>query len=99
MQQPIPTWVTANPSFEHPKKVESAYRRVAKYGDGWMAVVRTPDEFRRSLPILREHAVEAGRILPETFDLCLYYNINVNEDAQVAYDESKKVLDLYYDVN
>ena len=99
VQQPIPMWVTANPSFERPRHVESAYRRVAKYGDGWMTVVRTPDEFRQSLPMIRRYAEEEGRTLPDTFEVCLYYNINVNEDAQAAYDESKKVLDLYYDVS
>jgi alkanesulfonate monooxygenase SsuD/methylene tetrahydromethanopterin reductase-like flavin-dependent oxidoreductase (luciferase family) len=99
VQQPIPTWVTANPSFERPRNVESAYRRVAKYGDGWMTVVRTPKEFRKSLPMIRRYADEEGRKLPATFEVCLYYNINVNEDEQAAYDESKKVLDLYYGVD
>ena len=99
VQQPIPTWVTANASFDRPKNLESAYRRVAKYGDGWMTVVRTPEEFRQSLPMIRRYAEEAGRRLPETFEVCLYYNINVNEDAQAAYDESKEVLDRYYDVD
>ena len=30
---------------------------------------------------------------------CLYYNININEDREAAFQESKKYLDQYYSIN
>ena len=30
------------------------------------------------------------------FDVCVYYNINVNEDREAALAESKRFLDVYY---
>jgi alkanesulfonate monooxygenase SsuD/methylene tetrahydromethanopterin reductase-like flavin-dependent oxidoreductase (luciferase family) len=38
---------------------------------------------------------EVGRPM-EDFDSTLYYNVNINEDAEAATAESKKFLDAYY---
>jgi alkanesulfonate monooxygenase SsuD/methylene tetrahydromethanopterin reductase-like flavin-dependent oxidoreductase (luciferase family) len=94
VQQPLPIWVTANPRL--PRDFPSAFRRVAKLGDGWMTTGATPETLRRSLTMIRSYADELGRKLPANFEVCLYYNINVNEDREAALAESKRFLDAYY---
>ncbi len=96
VQQPTPIWVTANPDPSKPKMAERALRRVAKYGDGWMTTRNTPESFAENLTAIRHYAKEDGRDLSPNFEACLYYNINVNEDREVAFQESKKFLDTYY---
>jgi len=45
------------------------------------------------------YARELGRELPANFEVCNYYNINVNDDREAALAESKRFLDDYYTVN
>jgi len=99
VQQPIPIWVTANPMPFYPKMTERALRRVATYGDGWMTTGNTPDSFAQHLATIHRYASEAGRELGPQFEACLYYNINVNEDREAAFAESKQFLDSYYSVD
>jgi alkanesulfonate monooxygenase SsuD/methylene tetrahydromethanopterin reductase-like flavin-dependent oxidoreductase (luciferase family) len=99
VQQPIPIWVTANPNTTAVTDVESSYRRVARLGDGWMTTAKTPEDLRRSLEMIRGYARELGRPLPQSFEVALYHNINVNEDRSAAFAESKKFLDTYYTVD
>jgi alkanesulfonate monooxygenase SsuD/methylene tetrahydromethanopterin reductase-like flavin-dependent oxidoreductase (luciferase family) len=94
VQQPLPIWVTANPRLA--RDFPSAFRRVAKLGDGWMTTGATPETVRRSLAMIRSYARELGRELPANFEVCVYYNINVNEDREAALAESKRFLDAYY---
>jgi alkanesulfonate monooxygenase SsuD/methylene tetrahydromethanopterin reductase-like flavin-dependent oxidoreductase (luciferase family) len=99
VQQPLPIWVTANPSPQYPKMAERALRRVAKYGDGWMTTGNTPESFGEHLTAIHHYAQEQGRDLGTDFEACLYFNINVNEDREAAFEESKKFLDTYYMVD
>jgi len=99
IQQPIPIWVTANPNTTAVVDVESSYRRVARLGDGWMTTGKTPEDLRDSLEMIRGHARERGRPLAPSFEVALYYNINVNEDRRAALVESKRFLDSYYGVD
>jgi alkanesulfonate monooxygenase SsuD/methylene tetrahydromethanopterin reductase-like flavin-dependent oxidoreductase (luciferase family) len=78
---------------------ERALRRVAKYGDGWMTTMNTPQSFAQNLASIRRYAQEEGRDLGPHFEACLYYNINVNEDREAAFQESKHFLDTYYSVD
>ncbi|QBD80798.1 LLM class flavin-dependent oxidoreductase [Ktedonosporobacter rubrisoli] len=96
VQQPLPIWVTANPREDKPKWAESALRRVAKYGDGWMTTRNTIESFSTNLALIRRYAQEDGHELSPDFEACLYYNINVNEDREAALAESKRFLDTYY---
>lgn len=96
IQQPIPIWVTANPDARKPKLAERALRRVAKYGDGWMTTGNTPESLAQNLEAIRQYAREEGRELGPDFEVGLYYNINVNEDYEAAFQESKRFLDTYY---
>lgn len=99
VQQPIPIWVTANPDPSKPKMAERALRRVGQYGDGWMTTGNTPQSFADNLEAIRRYGREAGRELGPDFEACLYYNINVNEDREAAFEETKRFLDSYYSVD
>ncbi len=99
IQQPIPIWVVSNPQLTQVRNVHSGYRRVARLGDGWMTTGKTPADLRSSLQMIHGFAREIGRTLPDDFEVCVYYNINVNEDREAALAESKRFLDSYYGVD
>jgi alkanesulfonate monooxygenase SsuD/methylene tetrahydromethanopterin reductase-like flavin-dependent oxidoreductase (luciferase family) len=99
IQQPIPIWISSNTDPYKPKMAERALRRVAKYADGWMTINRTPELFARNLADIRHYASEIGRDLSDDFTACLYLNINVNDDRETAFHESKRYLDHYYQMD
>jgi alkanesulfonate monooxygenase SsuD/methylene tetrahydromethanopterin reductase-like flavin-dependent oxidoreductase (luciferase family) len=102
VQQPIPIWVTANPAPLNEataKDFERSYKRVARMGDGWMTTGKTPTQVREGIRMISGYAQELGRTLDSRFEVCVYYNINVNEDREKAFAESKKFLDDYYTVD
>jgi alkanesulfonate monooxygenase SsuD/methylene tetrahydromethanopterin reductase-like flavin-dependent oxidoreductase (luciferase family) len=99
IQQPVPIWLVANPDPAKKRNVETALRRVARYADGWQTTWNTPESFAQHLSIIKGYAAEEGRELGDEFEACLYYNINVNEDREAAFEESKRFLDAYYFVD
>lgn len=102
VQQPVPIWVTANPApltEANVQDYERSYRRVARLGDGWMTTGKTPAQVREGLDKINGYARELGRTLDDKFEVCVYYNINVNENREAALAESKKFLDSYYTVD
>jgi alkanesulfonate monooxygenase SsuD/methylene tetrahydromethanopterin reductase-like flavin-dependent oxidoreductase (luciferase family) len=99
VQQPLPIWVVSNPNLSKKRNVESGFRRVARLGDGWMTTFFQPPDVRRSLEMIRGYAKDYGRTLGDDFEVCVYYNINVNEDREAALAESKRFLDAYYSVD
>jgi len=103
LQQPCPIWIASNPtgltwkggaSASEPA-VERAYRRVARYADGWMTNKLSPAEFRAQFARIQAMASEEGRD-PAKLGSALYHNVNINEDRQKALEESKAFLDTYY---
>jgi len=103
VQQPCPIWIASNPTgltwkggaSASAQVVERAFRRVARYADGWMTNKVSPEEFRRQWGEIRRMAREEGRD-PSTMGTALYHNLNINEDRQAALEEAKKFLDTYY---
>ncbi len=103
VQQPCPIWIASNPTgltwkggaSAAAEVVERAFRRVARYADGWMTNKLSPEEFRRQWARITAMAREEGRD-PAQLGSALYHNININEDRQAALEESKKFLDTYY---
>jgi alkanesulfonate monooxygenase SsuD/methylene tetrahydromethanopterin reductase-like flavin-dependent oxidoreductase (luciferase family) len=95
VQDPCPIWIAANPSIREDQTVERVAARIARRADGWM----TTDLFPGSLQVMVKRVSEAlsehGRD-PNTFPNIVYHNININDDAEAAYQESKKFLDAYY---
>ena len=82
VQQPLPIWVVSNPQMNKPRNVESGYRRVARLGDGWMTTFKPPADVSRSLEMIRGYAGDYGRTLGDGFEVCVYHNINVNENRE-----------------
>ena len=99
VQQPIPIWVTSNPDLNKRRNAEQGYRRVARLGDGWMTTWKSPEDVQTSLAMIRGYAREMGRELKSDFEVAIYHNINVNEDRDRAFAESKRFLDSYYSVD
>jgi alkanesulfonate monooxygenase SsuD/methylene tetrahydromethanopterin reductase-like flavin-dependent oxidoreductase (luciferase family) len=64
-----------------------------------MTINRTPELFARNLADIRHYAIEIDRDLDDDFTACLYLNINVNNDREVAFRESKRYLDHYYQLD
>jgi len=95
--RPLPIWITANPDLRKPRNVESALRRVARLGDGYMTASHDPRGTARCLADVRRYAREYGRDIGPEFTVCLYFNVNVNEDLERAREETVKYLDTYYD--
>lgn len=96
IQQPNPIWMVSDFNLAKPKLMERAMRRVAKYGDGWMTAVGTPETVAAGIQTLYQYAEEEGRVLPPTFDVGMTYNIHVNEDRDTAILSSREFLKRYY---
>lgn len=97
LQQPLPIWLSTATLPHKPKMTERALRRVAKHADGWMTINRPPEVFAENLADIRRYAREIGRDLESHFEACLYLDINVNADRDIAFRESKQSLDVYYE--
>ena len=97
VQRPCPIWIAVNPRqpMARGPLVERALRRVVRLGDGYMTDGVAPDEFRRRWDFMQETADRQGRDLSR-FETCLHGMININEDRQAAYDESKHYFQAYY---
>jgi alkanesulfonate monooxygenase SsuD/methylene tetrahydromethanopterin reductase-like flavin-dependent oxidoreductase (luciferase family) len=93
IQQPIPIWVTANPDLNKRRNVEQSYRRVARLGDGWMTTFKLSEDVQTSLAMIRGYSRETGHDLKPDFEVAIYHNINVNEDPDEAFAESKRFLE------
>ncbi len=101
VQFPPPVWIISNPrlSTGKPHIIERSLRRVAHLGDGWMTVAIGPiSEFVEMRRRIAEYASEYGRTF-DGFPCSVYYNINIQEDKEAAFEESKKYLDMYYSMN
>ncbi len=96
-QRPIPIWIANNPQVfgVGEQTLSRAARRVARYADGWMTTMVTPEGFREAWGRVQGALRAEGRD-PEAFPNCLYFNVHVGEHRQRAYEESKKFIDLYY---
>jgi probable F420-dependent oxidoreductase len=65
---------------------DSALRRVARHGAGWIAVAAGPERLKERLALLKRLAADAGRSFD---DLALYYKIflNIGEAKRSRFDE------------
>ncbi|MDE2988008.1 MAG: LLM class flavin-dependent oxidoreductase [Chloroflexota bacterium] len=96
VQRPIPIWVTSNPRPDLTRNREAGLRRTARLGDGWMTTFQPPAIVEEYLADIHRYADEEGRQLPDDFETCVYYNINVNDDRQASLAESRRYLEAYY---
>ena len=82
VQRPIPIWVTSNPRPNLTRNREAGLRRTARLGDGWMTTFQPPAIIEAYMADIRRYAEEEGRELPDDFEVCVYYNINVNDNRR-----------------
>ncbi|HEY1420145.1 MAG TPA: LLM class flavin-dependent oxidoreductase [Candidatus Dormibacteraeota bacterium] len=90
-----PIWIANNAPAENRELVEKTHRRAVKYGDGWQTSIWEPKDLEWRVKDMIEKIKEGGKD-PDTFDRCIYHNININEDEEAAVEESRRFLDQYY---
>ncbi len=95
IQRPHPPIWTAHSHRGTDKLLEHMRRRTARLGDGYMAASGDPLQYQATLHSIRGYMKEYGRD-PDGLLPGLYYNINVNEDRESAFEESMRFLDTYY---
>lgn len=85
-------WVFATPqSGPNKRQVE----RVARLADGWMTVGATPQQFEMTWRAILESAERRGRDTA-TLENAMYFNLNIDDNRDAAFSESKQFLDEYY---
>ena len=100
VQVPPPIWIISNPGLAagKPNVIERSLRRVARMGDGFMTTANPADQFGE----LRRRILDYAGDYDRSFDdlpCSVYYNININEDREAAFQESKAYLDQYYSID
>ncbi len=87
IQRPVPIWVSSN-------LVKRGLWRVAKFGDGWITNVPSPEAFRECWRQIRGHAEEIGRDISQ-IPRCLYISVNLNEAQEAMREGGQFMLDYY----
>ena len=103
VQSPCPIWLATNAERLSHGQADSggselALKRVGSIADGWMTHSVTPQGFKNSWEFILQVGRESGRDMSR-FDNVLYHHININEDREASFADSKKFLDLYYGAN
>ena len=75
VQSPPPVWVAG--------RRDAAMKRAARYGDGWLPYMYTPEQLAESAGKIRAYGEEAGRDLGD-FRFGLYIFTAVHEDGERA---------------
>ncbi|MCY3571477.1 MAG: LLM class flavin-dependent oxidoreductase [Chloroflexi bacterium] len=96
IQRPIPILIVSNPNPNDARNRERGLRRVARLGDGWMSTTLTPELLGEYLGDIHRYADEAGRELPDDFDVVAFHSVMIDDDRDAAYAEAKRFLDDYY---
>jgi alkanesulfonate monooxygenase SsuD/methylene tetrahydromethanopterin reductase-like flavin-dependent oxidoreductase (luciferase family) len=99
-QNPCPIWTASNPRSTGelegpPGEIEKNFDRVGKYADGWMTTMVDPAEFQEDADKVVAAVRKHGRDT-QNFGMCLYYNVNMNDDKTKAGAESSDFLLKYY---
>jgi alkanesulfonate monooxygenase SsuD/methylene tetrahydromethanopterin reductase-like flavin-dependent oxidoreductase (luciferase family) len=94
---PPPIWIANNPgaSGASATTAEKAFRRVARLADGWMTAFVSPEQFGLNLATIRRFMREEGRAL-DRLPTALYFNVNVSENRESAFEESRRYFEAYY---
>jgi alkanesulfonate monooxygenase SsuD/methylene tetrahydromethanopterin reductase-like flavin-dependent oxidoreductase (luciferase family) len=87
-----PIWIAAN--AERTDLIERSHKRMALHADGWQTV-RGAGEIASRLADIKAKVREAGRD-PDAFRCSAYVNVNIDDDAGRAYEETKRFLDIYF---
>ena len=88
VQQPaVPIWVSG--------RKEAAMKRAARYGDGWMPYMYTPEMLAESIAKIRSWSVEAGRSA-EAVKPAIFAFTACHADRKVAFDMATTRLGKQY---
>jgi alkanesulfonate monooxygenase SsuD/methylene tetrahydromethanopterin reductase-like flavin-dependent oxidoreductase (luciferase family) len=89
-----PIWMASN-AIGKRELVDRTLRRAAIHADGWQTSLRDLEGLKWRIAELKQQVADAGKD-PDTYPICIYHNININEDHRSALEESRKFLELYY---
>ncbi len=89
-----PIWIANNARGDR-ALIERTHRRVARHAEGWETSLWDPAELAWRLDDIRAKLRDEGRD-PASLETHLYHNVNINEDREIALEESKRFLDTYY---
>ncbi len=108
IQSPPPIWIAAGiyqPGAEEfsaqsgnvagagEKYLSGPLDRVARLADGWLTIMATPDEIRRSIGALRKAAVSHGR-KPDALTTATDVWINVGPEPKACYERIRSAMSL-----
>jgi len=97
VQKPPPIWIAVSPDREQvgDKVVDQAMRRVGLLADGYITLGVTADELGKRLRVIEQTASEIGKDL-SNFEVAIHGMVNINDDKQLAYQQSKEYFNHYY---
>ena len=77
---------------------EAQFRRAARWGDGWISISDTPEEYAQLVQQVRGLAGELGRD-PGQLEAVMYLTVNVDQNAARGEAEAERHLLAYYGAN
>jgi probable F420-dependent oxidoreductase len=92
--KPLPLQKPRPPIWVSGRK-EVAMRRAARYGDGWLPYMYTPEQLADSIEKIKAYGAEIGRDLSD-FQPGLFIFTNVNEDGKLALAQAAETLGKTY---
>jgi alkanesulfonate monooxygenase SsuD/methylene tetrahydromethanopterin reductase-like flavin-dependent oxidoreductase (luciferase family) len=97
VQKPPPIWIAVSPEREQvgDKVVDQAMRRVGVLADGYITMGVTGNELGKRLRVIEQTASEVGKDL-SNFEVAIHGMVNINDDRQTAYAQSKDYFNHYY---
>ncbi len=97
VQKPPPIWIAVSPERDRAgdQVVDQAMRRVALLADGYITMGVTAEEMAKRLHVIEQTAAELGRDL-SNFEVAIHGMVNINDDRQAAYAQSKDYFNHYY---
>lgn len=100
IQKHLPIWLVSNVNLftKNPELQDRPLRRTARIADGWQTAATAPAQVKENWDKILKYAVEYGRN-PKDLECCLQLTVNINNDAEAAFRESKKFLDAYYETD
>ena len=77
---------------------ERQFRRAAKWGDGYISISDSPEEYARLSEKVGRHAEELGRDIA-ALETAFYMTVNLDRDEKKAERDSEEFLRRYYGAN
>lgn len=92
--KPLPVQKPRPPIWVSGRK-PAAIRRAAKYADGWLPYMYTPEQLAESKQAIKDHAAEIGRNI-DHFQMGLYIFTAIHEDNDTAVKMAADKLSVQY---